>query len=68
MQDKWRKVEHCMERADTSTGLGGEGGACKTSGGRWSTAWRELRHQQVWMEKMEHARQVEEGGALHGES
>ena len=29
---------------------------------------RELRHQQVWMEKMEHARQVEEGGALHGES
>ena len=94
MQDKWRKVEHCMERAETSTGLGeevehaikwrkvehrmekaetstgldGEGGACKTSGGRWSTAWRELPHQQVWVEKMEHARQVEEGGALFGES
>ena len=34
---KWRKVEHCMERAETSTGLDGEGGACKTSGGRWST-------------------------------
>ena len=57
-----------MERAETSTGLGGEDGAYKTSGGRWSTAWRELRHQQVWVEKMEHARQVEEGGALHGES
>ena len=28
------------ERAETSTGLGGEGGACKTSGRRWSTAWR----------------------------
>ena len=25
------------ERAETSTGLGGEDGACKTSGGRWST-------------------------------
>ena len=47
-----------MERAETLTGLDGEGGACKTSGGRWSTAWRELRHQQVWVEKMEHARQV----------
>ena len=57
-----------MERAETSTGLGGEDGACKTSGGRWSTAWRELRHQQVWIEKMEHERQVEEGEALHGES
>ena len=57
-----------MERADTSTSLGGEGGACKTSGGRWSTAWRELRHQQVWVGKVEHARQVEEDGALHGES
>ena len=41
MQDKWRKVEHCTERAETST---------------------------VWMEKVEHARQVEEDGALHGES
>ena len=41
MQDKWRKVEHCMERAETSTGLG---------------------------EEVEHARQVEEGGALYGES
>ena len=57
-----------MERADTSTSLGGEGGACKTSGGRWSTEWRELIHQQVWTEKVEHARQVEEDGALHGES
>ena len=68
MQDKWRKVEHYMERAETLIGLDGEDGACKTSGGRWSTARRELRHQQVWMEKMEHARQVEEGGALYGES
>ena len=68
MQDKWRKMEHCMERAETSTGLGGEGGACKTSGGRWSTAWRELIHKQVWVGKVEHARQVEEDGALHGES
>ena len=68
MHDKWRKMEHCMERAETSTGLGGEDGACKTSGGRWSTAWRELIYQQDWVEKMEHVRQVEVGGALHGES
>ena len=44
MQDKWRKVEHYMERAETLIGLDGEDGACKTSGGRWSTTWRELRH------------------------
>ena len=57
-----------MERAEASTGLGGEGGACKTSGGSWSTVWRKLRHLQVWVEKVEHARHVEEDGALHGES
>ena len=28
MQDKWRKVDHSIERAETSTGLGEEGGAC----------------------------------------
>ena len=61
-------MERCLERAETSTGLGGEDGACKTSGGRWSAVWRKPRHQQVWMRKMEHARQVEEDGALHGES
>ena len=74
--------------------LGGEDGACKTSGGMWRTVRRELRHQQsgwrrrsmqdkwrkaehckerdetstVWVEKTEHARQVEECGELYGES
>ena len=40
MKDKWRKAEHCKERAEIST---------------------------AWMEKTEHARQVEESGALYGE-
>ena len=38
MQDKWRKAEHCTERAETSTAR---------------------------VEKTEHARQVEESGALY---
>ena len=41
MQDKWRKAEHCTERAETSI---------------------------AWVEKTEHERQVEENGALYGES
>ena len=28
MQDKWRKVEHCIERVEISTGLDEEDGAC----------------------------------------
>ena len=61
MQDKWRKAEHCTERADTSTAW-----MEKTEHARQMEHCTERAETSTaWMEKTEHARQVEESGALY---
>ena len=68
MQDKWRKAENCTERDETST----ESGWRRRS---MQDKWRKAEHcterdeiSTVWVEKTEHARQVEESGELYGKS
>ena len=43
MQDKWRKAEHCTERAETSTESGWRRRSMQD---KWRTVRKELRHQQ----------------------
>ena len=65
MQDKWRKAEHCKERAETSTQSGWRRQSMQDKWRKAENCKERAETSTVWVEKTEHARQVEESGALY---